>query len=116
MEAVQLLNGVEVDFEKNRAGLAPVLIQVMNGSFAGGIEKVVFEISEPRKNTRAAFGMKRLSKPRSGKSLTQNGGISVTKILYGIAAEIFSVLNKIGDNVHGSENLMKQALFQETNG
>lgn len=44
MEAVQHLDGVEVDFEKNRAGLAPVLIQVMNGSFAGGIEKAVFEI------------------------------------------------------------------------
>ncbi|MDE7278899.1 MAG: serine hydrolase, partial [Oscillospiraceae bacterium] len=45
MEAVQLLDGVEIEFEKNRAGILPVLIQVMSGSFAGGIEKAVFEVS-----------------------------------------------------------------------
>ena len=44
MEAVQLLDGVEIEFEKNRAGLLPVLVQVMSGSFAGGIEKAVFEV------------------------------------------------------------------------
>lgn len=45
MEAVQLLDGVEIEFEKNRAGLLPVLVQVMSGSFAGGIEKAAFEVS-----------------------------------------------------------------------
>lgn len=43
-EAARILNGAEVVFEKNRAGLLPVLIQVMNGNFGGGIEKAVFEV------------------------------------------------------------------------
>lgn len=44
METAQLLSGVEIAFDKNRAGLLPVLMQVMSGSFAGGIEKAAFEI------------------------------------------------------------------------
>ncbi|MCM1023546.1 MAG: beta-lactamase family protein [Prevotella sp.] len=52
MEAVKLLDGVELDFEKNRAGLTPVLIQIMSGSFAGGIEKAVFEISGTESSAR----------------------------------------------------------------
>ncbi len=41
-EAALLLEGTEVVFEKNRAGLLPVLIQFMNGNFAKGIEKAAF--------------------------------------------------------------------------
>lgn len=43
-EAAHILNGTEVLFEKNHAGLLPVLIQIMNGNFAKGIEKAVFTV------------------------------------------------------------------------
>lgn len=41
-EAARILNGAEIAFEKNHAGMLPVLIQVMNGNFGRGIEKAVF--------------------------------------------------------------------------
>lgn len=49
-EAARILGGAEIVFEKNNAGILPVLIQVMNGNFAGGIERISFEIggSSPR--------------------------------------------------------------------
>lgn len=87
MEAVQLLDGVEVDFEKNRAGLTPVLIQVMNGSFAGGIEKAVFEIrgSSEQYRSMADFlpASKRfISGPPRG--IRAKGGIRTAQTVYGV--------------------------------
>lgn len=43
-EAAEILNGMEVSFDKNNAGLLPVLIQVMNGNFEYGIEQVMFSL------------------------------------------------------------------------
>lgn len=43
-EAAEILNGIEIAFEKNHAGILPVLIQVMNGIFESGIEKIAFQI------------------------------------------------------------------------
>ncbi len=54
MEAARILGGTEIEFEKNRAGLTPVLIQVMSGSFAGGIEKAAFEVRGAAETARNA--------------------------------------------------------------
>ena len=43
-EAAEVLNGAEVAFEKNNAGLLPVLIQVMNKNFEHGIERISFSV------------------------------------------------------------------------
>lgn len=85
MEAVQLLDGVEIEFEKNRAGLLPVLVQAMSGSFAGGIEKAVFEVSGSAVTT-----MSRSDILPSGKryiSLHKKGGtemLQAARTVYGI--------------------------------
>lgn len=41
-----ILNGVSVIFDSNRADLLPLLIQIMEGCFGQGIEKVEFTLSE----------------------------------------------------------------------
>lgn len=87
MEAVQLLNGVEVDFEKNRAGLAPVLIQVMNGSFACGIEKAVFEIRGSAEQSRSLADLLPASKrfiSSSARGMRAKGGVQAVQPVYGI--------------------------------
>lgn len=43
-EAAEILNGRGVAFDRNNAGLLPVLIQVMNGNFEYGIEQVLFSV------------------------------------------------------------------------
>lgn len=87
MEAVQHLDGVEVDFEKNRAGLTPVLIQVMNGSFAGGIEKAVFEIRGSSEQSRSLADLLPASKrfiSGSARGIRAKGGILPVQTVYGI--------------------------------
>ena len=39
-----MLNGAEIAFEKNNAGLLPVLIQVMNKNFEHGVERISFSV------------------------------------------------------------------------
>lgn len=87
MEAVQHLDGVEVDFEKNRAGLTPVLIQVMNGSFAGGIEKAVFEIRGSSEQSRSLADLLPASKrfiSNSIRGVRAKNGMRSAQTVYGI--------------------------------
>ena len=47
-EAAEVLNGVGITFEKNNAGLLPVLIQVMNKNLEHGIEQASFSVKSGR--------------------------------------------------------------------
>lgn len=87
MEAVQHLDGVEIDFEKNRAGLAPVLIQIMNGSFAGGIEKAAFEIRGASEQSRSLADLLPASKrfiSGQARGMRTKNGIQTVQTVYGM--------------------------------
>lgn len=91
MEAVQLLDGVEVDFEKNRAGLTPVLIQVMNGSFAGGIEKAVFEVRGSSEQSLSLADLLPASKrfiSSTARGMRAKSGIQAVQTAYGIGKTV----------------------------
>lgn len=83
METAQLLGGVEIAFDKNRAGLLPVLIQVMSGSFAGGIEKAAFEIksaeTEPSRKANILAAGRRFISPRGKGGMN---GIKAVQTVY----------------------------------
>lgn len=84
MEAVQYLDGAEIEFEKNRAGLLPVLIQIMSGSFAGGIERAVFEVSGSPIMAAGYIRGEALSSGKRFISSRGKDGSQAAKTVYGI--------------------------------
>ncbi len=74
-EAAKILNGAEIVFEKNRAGLLPALIQIMNGNFSGGIEKAVFETAAVRPDSLPSY--KRFISPLAAYDSEKGGRFAI---------------------------------------